>query len=57
MQITEREAKSILTEQTVGFLSDGEFPFTHALSPYTGCMFGNTTCGLYCYAAHLPSWT
>ncbi len=36
---------------------DGEFPFTHALSPYTGCACGKTTCGLYCYAAFLPSWT
>ena len=57
MQLSEREAKSILTEQTSGFLMDGEFPFTHSLSPYTGCAFGNTTCGLYCYAAALPSWT
>jgi DNA repair photolyase len=57
MQLSQRDAKSILTEQTAGFLIDGEFPFTHSLSPYTGCAFGNTTCGLYCYAAHLPSWT
>jgi DNA repair photolyase len=57
MQVSEHDAKSILTPQTSGFLMDGEFPFTHSLSPYTGCAFGNTTCGLYCYAAHLPSWT
>src|SRR6266545_7097499 len=57
MQISSRQAKGILTPQTAGFLMDGEFPFTHSLSPYTGCAFGNTTCGLYCYAAALPSWT
>ncbi len=57
MQISSRQAKGILTPQTTGFLVNGEFPFTHALSPYTGCAFGNTTCGLYCYAAALPSWT
>src|SRR6266540_2965447 len=57
MQISERQAKTILSPQSGGFLVDGEFPFTHALSPYTGCAFGNTTCGLYCYAPFLPSWT
>jgi len=56
MQISERQAKTILSPQTGGFLVNGEFPFTHALSPYTGCAFGNTTCGLYCYAPFLPSW-
>jgi DNA repair photolyase len=56
MQISSRQAKGILTPQTGGFLVNGEFPFTHALSPYTGCAFGNTTCGLYCYAPFLPSW-
>ena len=57
MQISERQAKTILSPQSGGFLVDGEFPFTHALSPYTGCAFGNTTCGMYCYAPFLPSWT
>src|SRR5689334_13552340 len=57
MQISERQAKTILSPQSGGFLVDGEFPFTHALSPYTGCAFGNTICGLYCYAPFLPSWT
>ena len=57
MQITERQAKTILSPQTAGFLMDGEYPFTHALSPYTGCGFGATTCGLFCYAPFLPSWT
>lgn len=51
-----KEAKSILTPQNAGFLVQGPYPFTHTLSPYTGCAFGGTTCGLYCYAQWLPSW-
>lgn len=49
-------AKSILTPQTRGLLVSPPYPFTHTLSPYTGCGFGQTTCGLYCYAQFLPNW-
>src|SRR5713226_5302611 len=57
MEITLKEAKSILTPQHTGFLAEGPYPFTHALSAYTGCGFGQTTCGLYCYAQFLPNWS
>lgn len=57
MNITLKEAKSILTPQGRGFLAAGPYPFTHALSAYTGCGFGQTTCGMYCYAQFLPNWT
>lgn len=65
MQITTRAAKTILTAQHPaasargrgGFLASPPHPFTHTLSPYTGCGFGRTTCGLYCYAQFLPNWT
>lgn len=58
IQVRERAAKSILTAQGSGsFLSHEPYPFTHTLSPYTGCQFGQTTCGRYCYAQFLPSWT
>ncbi|NTU81929.1 MAG: hypothetical protein HGA45_21550 [Chloroflexales bacterium] len=56
MLVTEREAKSILSAQTNGFLVQGPYPFTHALSPFSGCQFGQTTCGLFCYAQYLPNW-
>src|SRR5438034_10863412 len=57
MEITLKDAKSILTPQHNGFLAAGPFPFTHALSGYVGCGFGQTTCGLYCYAQFLPNWS
>src|SRR5260370_18916270 len=57
MEITQKEAKSILTPQHHGFLAAGPYPFTHALSGYIGCGFGQTTCGLYCYAQFLPNWS
>lgn len=57
MEVTQREAKSILTPQRSGFLAAGPYPFTHALSAYTGCAFGQTTCGMYCYAQFLPNWS
>jgi DNA repair photolyase len=57
MDITQHSAKKILTPQRNGFLASGPYPFTHALSGYTGCGFGQTTCGLYCYAQFLPNWT
>jgi DNA repair photolyase len=57
MEITQKDAKSILTPQHHGFLAAGPYPFTHALSGYTGCGFGQTTCGLYCYAQFLPNWS
>ena len=57
MDITLTEARSILTPRRGGFLAGGPYPFTHALSAYTGCAFGNTTCGMYCYAQFLRNWT
>src|SRR3712207_6222061 len=56
IDITRSDAKSILTPQPRGLLASPPYPFTHSLSPYTGCAFGNTTCGLYCYAQFLPNW-
>jgi DNA repair photolyase len=55
--VSTRQIKSILTEQKSGFLVSKPYPFTHSLSPYTGCGFGKTTCGQYCYAQFLPNWT
>lgn len=57
MNISDREHSSILTAQTSGFLAHNPYPFTHSLSPYTGCEFGKTACGTFCYAPTLPSWT
>ena len=57
MEITLKEAKSILTPQHSGLLTAGPYPFTHTLSGYVGCGFGQTTCGLYCYAQFLPNWS
>lgn len=57
MDVIERPAQSILTEQTGGFLTSAPYPFTHTLSPYTGCGFGKTSCGTYCYAQFMPNWT
>ncbi len=56
MDILQKEAASILTPQRNGFLATDPYPFTHALSAYVGCGFGQTTCGLYCYAQFLPNW-
>ncbi len=56
MDLTSKKAKSILTPQHTGFLVAGPYPFTHALSAYTGCGFGQTSCGKYCYAQYLPQW-
>lgn len=57
MRILTRQASSILTAQRGGFLAAGPHPFTHSLACYTGCAYGATSCGLYCYAAALPNWT
>ncbi len=57
MELALKEAKGILTPQRNGFLAAGPYPFTHALSAYVGCGFGQTTCGMYCYAQFLPNWT
>lgn len=57
MEIAVKEARGILTPQRKGFLASGPYPFTHALSGYVGCGFGQTTCGMYCYAQFLPNWT
>src|SRR4051812_21356845 len=56
IEILQKEAASILTPQRKGFLAAGPYPFTHTLSGYVGCGFGQTTCGLYCYAQFLPNW-
>jgi DNA repair photolyase len=56
MEVTSAPAKSILTPQSRGLLASPPYPFTHSLSPYTGCAFGNTACGRYCYAQFLPNW-
>lgn len=57
VQISAREVQSILTPQKQGFLCSNPYPFTHTLSPYTGCGFGKTSCGQYCYAQFMPNWT
>jgi DNA repair photolyase len=56
MEVSVKQAKSILSPQGGGLLVTGPYPFTHSLSAYTGCGFGATTCGLYCYAPFLPNW-
>lgn len=56
MDVRTIKAKSALTPQRRGFLASGPHPFTHALSPYLGCAYGATTCGMFCYAQHLPNW-
>jgi len=56
MGIVLKEAKSILTPQRAGFLATGPYPFTHG-SRVMWLGFGQTTCGLYCYAQFLPSWS
>lgn len=57
MQLDLREVRDILTPQKKGFLVSLPYPFTHTLSPYTGCGFGITACGTFCYARFLPNWT
>ncbi|HEX2916134.1 MAG TPA: radical SAM protein [Chloroflexia bacterium] len=57
LEVRTKKVKSILTPQKGGFTTRGSYPFTHTLSAYTGCGFGSTTCGLYCYARTLPNWT
>ena len=55
--VYQHEAQGILSPQSKGTLTRGPFPFTHSLSAYTGCQFGATTCGLFCYAPFLGNWT
>lgn len=57
MEITLKEARTILTPQRGGLLTAGPYPYTHTLSAYVGCGFGQSTCGLYCYAQFLPNWS
>jgi len=45
VKVREVECRSILT-RTGGFLHS----FSHSLNPYRGCSFGNTLCGVACYA-------
>ena len=56
MQVRMIQAKKILTKQRGGFLTQGQYPYTHALSWAAGCGFGNIYCGAYCYAQSLPNW-
>jgi DNA repair photolyase len=56
MEVTLKQARSILTPQRRGFLASPPHPFTHALSAYVGCGYGQTACGQYCYARFLPNW-
>ena len=56
VKVEQLQARSILTAQRGGFLTSAPHPFTHTCSPYTGCSLGNTLCGRYCYAQHLPNW-
>ena len=55
-RIIEKNAKSALTKQTAGFLISAPYPFTHSLNVYTGCQFGKSYCGSFCYAPSLPNW-
>lgn len=56
MNIRTIQAERILTPQKSGFLTEGQYPFTHTLSWAVGCGFGTTYCGDYCYAQTLPNW-
>ncbi len=56
MKIRYVQSKKILTPQKRGFLTEGEYPFTHTLSWAIGCGFGSIYCGKYCYAQKLPNW-
>jgi DNA repair photolyase len=55
MKIYYRQSRRILTRQKGGFLGsdDPHSGYTHTLNPYTGCGFGKTACGAYCYAQYL----
>jgi DNA repair photolyase len=56
MHIREITVKRVLTPQKHGFLTTGTHPYTHTLSWATGCGFGHTYCGAFCYAQNLPNW-
>ncbi len=56
MNIRYIQSKKILTPQKGGFLTEGEYPFTHTLSWAIGCGFGSIYCGKYCYAQKIPNW-
>src|SRR5919202_4688721 len=56
MEVASSPARSFLRRQSRGLRASPPYPFTHSLSPYTGCAFGNTACGSYCYAQFLPNW-
>lgn len=56
MEIRYITPKKILTPQKRGFLTEGEYPFTHTLSWAIGCGFGGIYCGKYCYAQKLINW-
>ena len=45
MKLREVECRTILT-RTGGFLHS----FSHSLNPYRGCTYGNSLCGVACYA-------
>ena len=46
LKITHAEVKSILTRSS-GYLKGTT---SHSLQPYRGCSFGNSLCGVGCYA-------
>src|SRR5919202_2193303 len=56
MEVASSPARSFLRRQSRGLRASPPYPFTHSLSPYTGCAFGSTACGRYCYAQFLPNW-
>jgi DNA repair photolyase len=56
MNVRTISAKTILTRQKSGFLTEGSYPFTHSLAWAAGCGFGSTYCGAYCYAQTIPNW-
>lgn len=56
MNVRKIQAKRILTKQKSGFLTQGQYPYTHTLAWAAGCSFGNIYCGAYCYAAKFPNW-
>lgn len=55
MKIDIIHSKTIMTKAS-GFLASKPYPFTHTISAYNGCGFGNSACGSFCYAASLPNW-
>lgn len=55
-EIRSIQSRRILTKQKGGFLTEGDYPFTHSMSAAVGCGFGHLYCGAYCYAQKFPNW-